>query len=85
MRCHEDTLRVSAGGGRRGLGQDSRNTGWIVIPVSEYGALRARAFPVKRAPEAPPLDATLTRVDYELRVYGDIASELRHPALGHAF
>jgi hypothetical protein len=54
--------------------QDSRNTGWIVMPVSEYGALRTRAFPVERAPDAPPLDATLTRVDYELRVYGDIAS-----------
>src|ERR1035438_1500015 len=53
--------------------QDSRNTGWIVIPVSEYGALRARAFPVERAPDTPPLDATLTRVDYELRIDGEIA------------
>jgi hypothetical protein len=44
------------------LAQDSRNTGWIVIPASEYSALRARAFPVERAPDAPPLDATLTRV-----------------------
>jgi hypothetical protein len=24
------------------LAQDSRNTGWIVIPVSEYGALYRR-------------------------------------------
>ena len=54
--------------------QDSRNTGWIVIPVSEYGALRARAFPMERAPDTPPLDATLTRVDYELRIDGEIAS-----------
>ena len=54
--------------------QDSRNTGWIVIPVSEYGVLRARAFPVERTPDAPPLDATLTRVDYELRIDGEIAS-----------
>src|SRR5450759_2200118 len=54
--------------------QDSRNTGWIVIPVSEYGALRARAFPVERAPDAPPVEATLTRVDYELRIDGEIAS-----------
>src|ERR1035441_5872817 len=33
----------------------------------------ARAFPVERAPDTPPLDATLTRVDYELRIDGEIA------------
>jgi hypothetical protein len=54
--------------------QDSRNTGWVVIPVNEYGALRARAYPVERAPDTPPVEATLTRVDYELRVAGEIAS-----------
>src|ERR1035438_1944037 len=56
------------------LAQDSRNTGWIVIPVSECGAVRASAFPVERAPDTPPLDATLTRVDYDLRIDGEIAS-----------
>jgi hypothetical protein len=44
--------------------------GWVVIPVEEYQALRARAFPAEREPEPPPVDATLTRVDYDLRVNG---------------
>ena len=42
--------------------------------MSEYSALRARAFPVAREAEASPVEATLTRVDYELRVDGEIAS-----------
>jgi hypothetical protein len=53
--------------------QDSRNTGWIVIPVGEYSALRGRAFPAPLAGDFRPLDVTLTRVDYELRVDGDLA------------
>jgi len=48
--------------------------GWVVIPVSEYGALRAKAFPVEREPDPSPVDATLTRVDYELRIGGDLAA-----------
>ena len=56
------------------LAQDTRNTGWIVIPVSEYGTLRARASPLERAADAAPVEATLTRVDYELRAGGEIAS-----------
>jgi hypothetical protein len=44
--------------------------GWVVIPVEEYQALRARAFPAERAPEPPPIEATLTRVDYDLHVNG---------------
>src|SRR5262249_7994886 len=47
--------------------------GWVVLPVDEYRALRERAFPVPPAPLAPPLDATLTRIDYDLRVDGDTA------------
>ena len=42
--------------------------GWVVLPVDEYRALRARAIPEPPAPAAPPVDATLTRIDYELRV-----------------
>jgi hypothetical protein len=41
--------------------------GWVVLPVDEYRALRARAVPEPTAPTAPPVDATLTRIDYELR------------------
>jgi hypothetical protein len=44
--------------------------------VSEYESLRARAFPAEHEPEAPPVEATLTRVDYDLQVNsnGDLAS-----------
>jgi hypothetical protein len=48
--------------------------GWVVIPVEEYRVLRAKAFPVEHDPEPPPLDATLTRVDYDLHVAGDLAA-----------
>jgi len=49
-------------------------SGWVVIPVQEYRVLRAKAYPVERDPEPPPTDATLTRVDYDLRVAGDLAA-----------
>jgi hypothetical protein len=46
-----------------------RVDGWVVLPVDEYKALRARAYPPTPDPTPPPpLDATLTRVDYDLRV-----------------
>src|SRR5580700_10297864 len=48
--------------------------GWVVIPVEEYRVLRAKAYPVEHDPEPPPLDATLTRVDYDLQVSGDLAA-----------
>jgi hypothetical protein len=51
----------------------TRSSGWIVIPVNEYGALRARAYPVEREAETPSIEASLTRVDYDLRVNGDLA------------
>jgi hypothetical protein len=52
----------------------SHSPGWVVLPIEEYRSLRARAFPAEHDPEPPPLDATLTRVDYDLRVNGDFAS-----------
>jgi hypothetical protein len=36
--------------------------------------LRAKAYPVEHDPEPPPLDATLTRVDYDLYVTGELAA-----------
>ncbi|HTC94538.1 MAG TPA: hypothetical protein VK699_13950 [Terriglobales bacterium] len=48
--------------------------GWVVIPVDEYRTLHAEAFPAERQPEPPPVEATLTRVDYDLKVSGDLAS-----------
>ena len=45
--------------------------GWVVLPVDEYRALRERTIPPAPQPPAPPVDATLTRVDYDLRVDGE--------------
>src|SRR4030081_3435173 len=45
--------------------------GWGGLRVDEYRALRARANPPAPPPQAPPVDATLTRVDYDLRLDGD--------------
>jgi hypothetical protein len=48
--------------------------GWVVLPVADYHALRQAAFPDEQKPEPPPVEATLTRVDYDLKVDGDVAS-----------
>ena len=48
--------------------------GWVVLPVDDYRALREAAFPAEREPEPPPVEATLTRVDYDLKVEGDVAT-----------
>jgi hypothetical protein len=52
----------------------SHSPGWVVIPVDEYQSLRARAYPTERTPEPPPVDATLTRVDYDLHIAGELAT-----------
>jgi hypothetical protein len=49
----------------------SRADGWVVLGLEEYRALRARALPRTPDPAPPPVDAALTRVDYELRVNGE--------------
>jgi hypothetical protein len=54
--------------------EPSHIAGWVVIPVDEYRVLRAKAYPVEHDPEPPPTDATLTRVDYDLHVAGDLAA-----------
>lgn len=58
------------------LGQNttSPTPGWVVLPVSEYVALKRAALPEDSPPESPPVEATLTRIDYDLKVDGDIAS-----------
>src|SRR5690349_16802733 len=48
-----------------------RQDGWVVLPVEEYRALRARANATPPDPAPPPLDATLSRVDYDLRISGE--------------
>jgi hypothetical protein len=52
----------------------SHSAGWVVIPIDEYRALRTQAYPPERDPEPPPVEATLTRVDYDLRVSGGLAT-----------
>src|SRR6267142_2911015 len=52
----------------------SHSAGWVVISVDEYRVLRAKAYPIDHDPEPPPLDATLTRVDYDLHVENDLAA-----------
>ena len=56
--------------------QDStHSSGWIVIPANEYATLRARAFPLAGDLEISTLvEATLTRVDYNLKIDGELAS-----------
>jgi hypothetical protein len=52
----------------------ARSDGWVVLSIDDYRALRAKAFPSPPDPVPPPVDATLTRVDYALRVAGDTVS-----------
>src|SRR5262245_44693690 len=51
-----------------------RGDGWVVLPVDEYRALRARAYPPDRPPDPPPVDAVISGVDYELTVAGESAA-----------
>ncbi len=51
--------------------EPARTDGWVVLPVEEYRALRLRAFPSASDPAPPPLDATLSRLDYDLRLTGE--------------
>ena len=55
------------------LGEDLHSPGWVVIPVTEYRTLYTKAYPAEPEPEMPPVPATLTRIDYDLRVGGDLA------------
>jgi hypothetical protein len=52
----------------------AHSPGWVVLPVDEYRTLHARAYPIERDPEPPPVEATLTRVDYDLRIDTELAS-----------
>jgi hypothetical protein len=57
------------------FGQSAAHSpGWVVLPVEEYRTLHAMAYPIERDPEPPPVEATLTRVDYDLRIDGELAS-----------
>src|SRR5690348_7487866 len=58
-----------------GIAQDvSHSPGWVVISVDDYRDLHAKAYPSEARPEPPSVDATLTRVDYDLKINGDAAT-----------
>src|SRR5262245_39146212 len=81
------TYRISALAGHRrvaflvclaaafssGQAQDTKPSGWVVIPITEYSGLRAKAFPVAHASEPPAVQAGVSRIDYDLKVDGDLA------------
>jgi hypothetical protein len=48
--------------------------GWVVLPVEDYRLLRRAAFPADVEPVPPPVEATLSRIDYDLKVDGDLAT-----------
>jgi hypothetical protein len=54
-----------------GGAQTSPPDGWVVLPVDEYQALRNRSLGIEPAPPGSPVEATLTRIDYDLRAEGD--------------
>lgn len=62
--------------GATGLAQTGSASpdGWVVLPVSEYAALKRAAAPADPEPAAPPVEATLSRIDYDLKVDGDLAT-----------
>jgi hypothetical protein len=51
--------------------EPARTDGWVVLPVEEYRSLRSRAFPSAPDPAPLPVDATLSRVEYDLRLTGE--------------
>jgi hypothetical protein len=48
--------------------------GWVVLPVSEYTALKRAALPADPEPAPPPVEATLSRIDYDLKIDADLAT-----------
>jgi hypothetical protein len=53
--------------------KSSHSTGWVVLSLDDYRALRSHAYPSDYS-SPPPVDATLSRVDYDLGIVDSIAS-----------
>ncbi|HXW06622.1 MAG TPA: hypothetical protein VD833_15400 [Vicinamibacterales bacterium] len=64
-------LTIAAGAATAWARQPPTAEGWVVLTLDDYHALRGRAFPPTPDPQPPPVDAALTRVDYELRLGAD--------------
>lgn len=56
------------------LAQQPAPSGWVVIPIKDYETLRSKAAPPPERAIAAPVEATLTRIDYDLNVEGSVAS-----------
>ena len=54
--------------------QTATPDGWVVLQVNEYTALKHAASPADPEPAAPPVEATLSRIDYALKIDGDLAT-----------
>jgi len=72
--CFAAAILCGIGSAQERVADAAHAAGWVVIPVEEYRELHARAYPTERDPEPPPLDATLTRVDYDLLISGELAT-----------
>ncbi len=54
--------------------EPTRSDGWVVLPVEDYRALRAKAYPLDPEPSPPPVEAALTRIEYDLKLAAETAS-----------
>src|SRR5262249_16312499 len=61
--------------GKEPAGQDPVDKeGGGVLPVEDYRALHQAAYPLEAGPAPPPGEATLSRVDYDFKIDGGLAS-----------
>jgi hypothetical protein len=51
--------------------EPARTDGWVVISVEDYRTLRTKAFPPVVPPDPPPVEAAVTRVEYDLTLQAD--------------
>lgn len=65
---------VSVGSAGASAQAPAASEGWVVISVSDYRSLRGLAYPGTPTPPPPPVDATLTRLSYDLTLAGDAVS-----------
>ena len=67
-------LAVMLFGGSCFAQDNGGSPGWVVLPIHDYAALRTKAFPPPERTAQAPVQATLTRIDYDLRIEGAVAS-----------
>ena len=48
--------------------------GWVVLPIHDYATLHSKAYPLPERVTQVPVQATLTRIDYDLHIEGAVAS-----------